>query len=145
MSAQGNFFFCAHVLQLAAVLQDVQCGPPELPRPRRYRDAIRAGRVETVVGGMPNRLILSVAAGHVGARKRPYDGVAAEIGDRDGGTQLFGENLLGGRLLAQHWREAEKKSVAAFINNLDERGWGGRKSPIAGTKNRSGRGGANGS
>src|SRR5258705_10410643 len=118
MSAQGNFFFCAHVLQLAAVLQDVQCGPPELPRPRRYRDAIRAGRVETVVGGMPNRLILSVAAGHVGARKRPYDGVAAEIGDRDGGTQLFGENLLGGRRLVQHWRGPAKKGGGALETRL---------------------------
>src|SRR5258708_40152212 len=89
---------------------------------------------------MPNRLIMSVAAGHVGARKRPYDGVAAEIGDRDGGTQLFGENLLGGRLLVQHWREPEKERVAALITILDERGRGGREAPNPVTKDRSRRG-----
>src|SRR5258706_3821397 len=112
---------CFAFFPLAAVLPAAHAAPPGLPRPRRYRDAIRAGRVETVVGGMPNRLILSVAAGHVGARKRPYDGVAAEIGDRDGGTQLFGENLLGGRLLVQHLREPAKEFGFALVIILDQR------------------------
>src|SRR6266516_6732810 len=85
-----------HVLQLATIVHAVHVDHTELPRARLYGDTVRAAGVEIVIGGMPVRVIRGVGDLQIGARKRAYDLAAAEVADRDGGTELLGEYLLCG-------------------------------------------------